>query len=298
MMKQIGEIGRLYQVSNRMLRYYEDRGILTSIRMDNNYRYYNEKQEMRIQQILLLKELEFTTTEIESVFSMSSTFEITKLLLSKQKKLLDRIENLERLNIIINNFIYLLDTTKNPIFDSLVLSLQQPNRQLKGEINMNKQDVRIIQLPAMKVASFKVISETPEDDVAKLVDTFVKEHKLVGFRHFGFNNPNPKEGNPMYGYEMWVTVEKDYPNVKIKKIKGGLYASVSSYMPNIGTRWNNLAKYIQNCDEYDIDFEEEEQFGVAEHQWLEECTNYNHFFNPSIPFTEKQLDLLLPIKKA
>jgi len=265
--------------------------------MDNNYRYYDEEQEMRIQQILLLKELEFTTTEIEAVFTMSSAFEMTKLLLSKQRILRDRIENLERLNIIIDNFIHLLDTTKSPIFESLVLSLEQPNKKLKGASNMNKQDVRIIQLPAMKVASFRVISETPEDDVSLLTDTFIKKHNLVSFRHFGFNNPCPKEGTSEYGYEMWVTVDKDYPNVTMKTYKGGLYASVSTYMPDIGHRWNELAKYIHEGNEYDIDCTEEDQYGVAEHQWLEECTNYSRNFDPNIPFAEKQLDLLLPIKK-
>ncbi len=296
-MKQIGEIGRLYQVSNRMLRYYESRGILTSVRMDNNYRYYDEEQEMRIQQILLLKELEFTTTEIEAVFTMSSSLEMIKLLLSKQRNLRDRIDNLESLNAIIDNYIHLLDTTKHPIIESLVLSLQQPNQRLKGESSMNKQDVRIIQLPAMKVASFHVISETPEDDVIKLTDAFVKKQKLVSFRHFGFNNPNPKEGTPEYGYEMWITVDKDYPNVTMKTRKGGLYASVSAYMPDIGRRWNELAKYIQESKEYDFDCTEEDQYGVAEHQWLEECTHYFHNSDPNIPFTEKQLDLMLPIKK-
>lgn len=50
-------------------------------------------------------------------------------------------------------------------------------------------------------------------------------HKRSGYRNFGFNNPSPFEGNPVYGYEMWVTIPDNFvvpePLVK-KRFDGGL----------------------------------------------------------------------------
>jgi DNA gyrase inhibitor GyrI len=161
---------------------------------------------------------------------------------------------------------------------------------------MNKNEVRIITLPKMKVVSFHCMSETPEDDVTKKMLEFVNNHQLSNFRHFGFNNPNPTSDSSVYGYEMWITTDVDYPNETMKEFNGGLYASISTYMSEIGNRWNELAKYVQESEEYEIDFTPSNEFGVASHQWLEECVNFEHFFNPNISFTEKQLDLLLPIK--
>ena len=54
-MKKIGEVSTQYDMSNRMLRYYEEKGIIKSIRGENNYRYYDEDSELRIKQICLLK---------------------------------------------------------------------------------------------------------------------------------------------------------------------------------------------------------------------------------------------------
>lgn len=61
-------------------------------------------------------------------------------------------------------------------------------------------NVRIVRLPAMTVASYRAESETPEKDCSDVINRFVLDnslHKESGFRHFGFNNPNPSENNPV-----------------------------------------------------------------------------------------------------
>jgi hypothetical protein len=151
-------------------------------------------------------------------------------------------------------------------------------------------NVRIVMLPAMTVASYRAESASPEEDCGKIHNKFVLDnnlHKRSGFRHFGFNNPSPKDGNPVYGYECWVTVPDDFdvPEPLVKKhFNGGLYASISTYMNEIGERWQMLYDWCKNSDKYDVDFS---------FQWLEECSMD---FETFVSGKEQQLDLLEPIK--
>ena len=59
----IGEVSRLYGVTLRALRFYEQRGLLSPIRR-GNARFYDSAQKLRLQMILKGKHLGFTLTEI------------------------------------------------------------------------------------------------------------------------------------------------------------------------------------------------------------------------------------------
>lgn len=64
----ISEAARRYGISKRTLRYYEEIGILDSKRKEHtNYRYYNEAQLIKLEQILLLKNLGFTIAETDHI---------------------------------------------------------------------------------------------------------------------------------------------------------------------------------------------------------------------------------------
>jgi hypothetical protein len=112
-----------------------------------------------------------------------------------------------------------------------------------------------------------------------------------GYRNFGFNNPSPSGGNPVYGYEMWVTIPDEFivpgPLVK-KQCKGGLYASVSTTMNEIGERWQMLNDWCKTNGKYEPDHSV---------QWLEECSmDFEFFISDRVNESEKQLDLLEPVK--
>ena len=90
---------------------------------------------------------------------------------------------------------------------------------------------------------------------------------------------------------MWVTIPNDFnvpaPLVK-KQFGGGLYASISTTMSEIGERWRLLYEWCNNSDKYEADLS---------YQWLEECTmDFEAFISEHISDREKQLDLLEPIK--
>jgi DNA gyrase inhibitor GyrI len=95
---------------------------------------------------------------------------------------------------------------------------------------MDKNEVRIVRLEPMQVASFYGFSETPEIDAHQQANAWLEEIGLLdqpdAYRSFGFNNPDPTPGSPKYGYEIRITVEEGMDvgeDVKTKEFTGGLY---------------------------------------------------------------------------
>jgi len=85
---KIKEVATKYNISKRTLRYYEEIGILSSVRKDDsNYRYYNNEALSRLEQILLLKSLNFKISEI------------SEIMISKDEKFIDKILQDKLINI-------------------------------------------------------------------------------------------------------------------------------------------------------------------------------------------------------
>jgi len=66
-MFRIGEFAQIAQVSGRLLRYYDQLGLLSPVRIDpqNGYRWYSARQLPRLNRILALKELGLTLEQIK-----------------------------------------------------------------------------------------------------------------------------------------------------------------------------------------------------------------------------------------
>ncbi len=68
----LGEVSRLYGVTLRALRFYEQRGLLSPIRR-GGARFYDSAQKLRLQMILKGKHLGFTLTEITELLEAETT---------------------------------------------------------------------------------------------------------------------------------------------------------------------------------------------------------------------------------
>jgi len=158
---------------------------------------------------------------------------------------------------------------------------------------MEKQDVRIITLPAMRVASFYAFSSSPESEA---IDEAVKWAKSNGLwqeppalRIFGFNNPDPTPGSPNYGYELWLTIGPDVKpgtDVKVKDFSGGKYAVLLCDVSGdpwdiIPSTWQKLVKWLETS-----------HYTHGNHQWLEEHLSRSDSIEQGFI-----LDLYLPISE-
>ncbi|HEX3050208.1 MAG TPA: MerR family transcriptional regulator [Aggregatilineaceae bacterium] len=86
----VGEFSRLAQVSKRLLRYYDEIGLLKPSRIDpmTGYRYYSASQMPQLNRILALKELGLSLDQIQRLLRDNvSTDEIQGMLLLKKAEI-------------------------------------------------------------------------------------------------------------------------------------------------------------------------------------------------------------------
>jgi AraC family transcriptional regulator len=157
---------------------------------------------------------------------------------------------------------------------------------------MENQEIRIVTLPPMRVASFYAFSASPELEAWSKVVDWAKEHGCWEIppsrRIFGFDNPSPSTGSPNYGYEFWLTIDPaELPDreAQIKEFSGGLYGvlncDVSAGNPYdiIPSTWGKLVKWLESS-----------HYKHGRHQWLEE--HLTRFDSNDKGFV---LDLFIPI---
>jgi AraC family transcriptional regulator len=137
---------------------------------------------------------------------------------------------------------------------------------------MEKQNIRIINLPALRVASFYAFSASPEMDAWEKMVVWAKAHSCwhepPATRIFGFNNPDPSIGSPNYGYEYWLSLGPDVQSdseLQVKEFSGGLYGvlhcDVSEGDPYeiIPSTWGELVRWLESS-----------HYKPGNHQCLEE----------------------------
>lgn len=103
---RIGELSRVTGVSRRLLRYYEQQGLIVPDRSTNGYRDYDERYADRVKQIRgllaaglstrLIKQILPCLDKPRSIHFPDATPEMLALLTSERDKLTDRIEVLTR----------------------------------------------------------------------------------------------------------------------------------------------------------------------------------------------------------
>lgn len=326
----VSQVSRNFGVSTRMLRYYEQNGLISSKRReDYAYRIYDESAVRRLRQILLLRKLQIPLKQIGIILNSADRSETVSILIDKIKELEEEISSLKIIRDILSEIVSKSESGINQLLDDKLFSAVQglsPSKNLLKENKLMSEEqknkleqlekanetvekitdnVRIIRLPPFTVASNHYIGREPEEVVDKPVDKFIRESGLYNIkpdaRFFGFNHPNPgvlDEG--IHGYEVWVTVPDDMeipePLVK-KRFSGGLYAVMTIRFPDF-YRWGDLIKWAENSEVYEPDYSPlgEEIMGGC----LEEHLNWVYASHNNWRDTEDipgQLDLMLPIKK-
>lgn len=157
---------------------------------------------------------------------------------------------------------------------------------------MDNMEVRIVQLPPMRVVCVNGFGEGPEGMALDKMKTWAAVHHLSGkpYRLFGYNNPDPSPGSPNYGYDVWMTVDETVQadgEARVIEFPGGLYAvtriAVKSPGEDIPSTWQKLVRWM-----------EASKYRHGRHQWLEEHIGPIEEMDPAKPFT---LDLHLPIRE-
>lgn len=144
-MLKIGNFSKLSRISIRMLRHYDDIGLLKPEAVDkfSGYRYYNESQLMMAGRIHTLKNMGFSLSMIGEIMGKYANSKELEHFLTIQKK------EMEEQNLLIKQRIQLIDSTIE---------------WLRKDGNMMGYDVSIKTMPEMYVASVRQVIPSYENE--------------------------------------------------------------------------------------------------------------------------------------
>jgi DNA gyrase inhibitor GyrI/DNA-binding HxlR family transcriptional regulator len=132
----------------------------------------------------------------------------------------------------------------------------------KRRDKMGELEVEITRLEPMRVASFHAMSENPEEEAAKMLVDWAQPRGLLEDPEehsvYGFNNPDPKPGDTVRGYEFWIQVDPGFEaeDAAVKDYSGGLFAvtrvHVKDPWEDIPSAWGRLVEWVE-ASEYELD---------------------------------------------
>ncbi|MEN6469882.1 MAG: effector binding domain-containing protein [Clostridiaceae bacterium] len=317
----ISEVTKRYGISTRTLRYYEQIGLLTSLRKeDYAYRVYDGACCRRLSQILLLRKLRIPLKQIQSLLHDASAASAVAVFEKNIASLDEEISSLRTVRDILTRFVYELreksgislgaGLLEKPELLAMLMPLQkrrskeEPTMTDLNQANANltklaDRDVRIIYLSPMTVAALHIMGATAENEGAGHIRALIEENGLVEcfpqMRHFGFNHPDGTMPDMSdHGYERWISVPDDIQLAspfRKKHFDGGLYASYTIPMGAF-EEWQYLYDWVEQSEKYELAPGDSERM----HGCLEEHLNLvNNYILPPGDSTH-QLDLLIPIR--
>lgn len=243
---KIKEVSDKYDITARTLRYYEDMGLINSIRSDDYaYRLYDESTMKRIEQILILRKLNISIKDIQRIFSASGSDVVLDVLGKKVQNIDEEVALLHELKEVVLDFIHQIkqigfgsDSGVKMIYDKAkeietrltnVDYIGKPsnvNRLMEVTEKLEKNpDVRIVGLPACRMVTSGVKQGDKHERFDKMWTRLDAKRKDRFYpRDFMYHDKEKGGSVWCYAIEDWVT-EKDTEGFKIIDFEGGLYAT-------------------------------------------------------------------------
>lgn len=212
-MLKIGIFSKLSRVSIRMLRYYDEQGLLSPIRTDpcTGYRYYGEDQLPAAERITSLRRMGFSLSETRELLSCAGNREAWEEALEHQRNVLRQEEQELR---------------------SRILLLENTLERLRKEEKPMEYPVTIKELPERYVASVRRRIADYWDE-QELWTTFCEETRTQNLQISDpsyaaavFHDQEHVDKNP--DVEIQIAVKgpcEDTKNVKFKTVPSSLIAS-------------------------------------------------------------------------
>ena len=191
----ISQVTKALGVSTRMLRYYEQIGLLQSQRKEEYaYRVYDAHAVARLQQIIVLRKLRIPLKQIRLIFENPNTQTILNVLMQSLQETEDEMRALSTLWHIHRHLIAELQNASGVSVKTVLLS-DEVMRAAMSSLSVTKihfkeenpmddlnkanerlsrlQDVRILHLPPCTVAASHYFGENPEEHAGDQLYAFL-----------------------------------------------------------------------------------------------------------------------------
>lgn len=207
-LQTINQVSKNYGISARMLRYYEQVGLITSLRKDGYaYRVYDEANLKRLQYIIILRKLRIPVKQISDIFNNQNALSAVAIFEQNIVELDEEITALSTVKSILAHFVeelrekaniklqfdLLYDEKSISIIDSLSfsknlikesLSMDELNKADESLTKLKEKYIRIVNLPPMTIAEVNFYGETilPGEDIYlsnERLEDFSKDGKII-----------------------------------------------------------------------------------------------------------------------
>lgn len=299
---KISEISLKYDISTRALRYYEDVGLIKSVRThDYAYRLYDNQAIKRLEQILVLRKLNISIKDIQKIFACNEVDVLLDVLSHKVNEIDAEVSLLHQLKTIVLTFIRQVEKSNITIETNLQTLYDQANslnERTAENHNLSSSsvanlvevteklgrmpDIRIVKLPRVKMAR----SGNADLEVFDQWWSSIEVNQTLFPRDFMWFNSKlscfewlfaiPEHLTDTNGYDVF-----DFP--------GGLYAVATAL--DEGEEIGRISRLIHKWVDESSEFELSDGINSADERY-----DMGHVVSPP-ECRVRQMDLFIPITK-
>lgn len=258
-------------LSSRSLRYYEQIGLIKSVRPAfEKYRFYDAETTERLKQIMVLRKLQIPVKDILRIYESESMSVVVETFVNRIHAIDDEIGALAELKRIVGDFLQtMLDNGVTKI-SAIPLLYEEMDKQLalieerepityEDLSNISERLVKpvepaILALPVMRVLSSLLKANPEEADTEGFWRWLQTQNKLQNSQglHERFEYTND------LGDVVMQRIPEDYNNTSVYFdffFNGGLFAAVNVYLDeDLGERFRSLVKYFDANKFYQVDY--------------------------------------------
>ena len=222
----------------RSLRLYDEMDLLKPAYVNEatNYRYYDIKQNARLDLIQYMKELQMNLKEIKELLDKEDVNLIEAILIKKKQQLVEEIDKLEMTKDAITRTIYSLERfRKSPRSGTMTLEYIDRRRiySMNTDLNFYEYDIDVYESILNQLKNDLVKHHYPQIYYCN-AGTFLKKEDFI---HQNF-----------VSHEIFVFVDDHFPKKEdIKIIENGMYACI--YLDDFHKEVDYAKKLLHYCQE-------------------------------------------------
>ena len=212
----IGEMAKMNHITVTTLRLYDELDLLKPVYVnpETNYRYYDIKQNARLDLIQYMKELQMNLKEIKELLDKEDINLIEAILIKKKQQLSIQINDLQRTKDAISRTIYSLERyRKSPPSGTITLEYIDRRRiyVMHTNINFYEHDLNVYEYLLTQLKNDLIAHHYPQIYYCN-AGTFLNKERFLK--------------QEFISDRIFVFVDDHFPEKEIQVIENGMYACI------------------------------------------------------------------------
>ena len=176
---KIKDVSDKYGITAKTLRYYEDKGLIKSIRSDDYaYRTYDKETIKKIEQVLILRKLNISIKDIKRIFDTSGSEVVLEVLSKKAEDIDEEVALLHELKGIVLKFIAQIKKTDFSN-DADITLLYEQAREIENQIASTDDTVDLDRFIGVSDKLEKAAVKRLDDELLRTIQSFFENNLNV-----------------------------------------------------------------------------------------------------------------------